>query len=327
MQSSISHANPASLNWETNYEAAVAKSKQLQKPLFLYFSGSDWCRWCIKMEEEVLQNDDFTNLIDGQFIFYKVDFPIRTILPKEQREQNESLKNKFHVTGFPTIILLDDMQNQFAVLNYREGGGKLYGEYVLKLLREHQKFRKDTKNLKAQNGASLEKLYQYASGHGFEQDRQAIIEIGLTQEDPAFFLKAQYRDLLAAGQQDSQEAKNTKDKLLKLDPENKKYIPYDIAIAEFENNAKGLDEQNKADEVVEPLRDYLSKFGARDDKNSWKVEITIAQTFMNKHQIQEALPFAKASYAHAPAREKIQISGVIVDLEHSCDLIGAQEDE
>jgi len=278
------------------------------------------------MDEEVLQNKDFTELVGDVFIYYKVDFPIRKLLPEKERVQNEALKTQFGVKGFPTIILLDASLKPFDKLNYREGGGKLYGEYVLKLLREHQKFNKDMKSVTTQNAADLEKLYQYASSHSFEKERLEILAAGSTSSDASFFLKEQYRDLLACGQQETPDAKNIKGQLLKLDPDNKKHIQYDIAVAEFENNAKKL-EKNSAQEIVQPLQEYLSKFGDRDDKNRWKVEMIISQAYLNNHQIDEALLFARASYTHAPAREKIQISGIIVDLEHTTDLIGAQDDE
>lgn len=36
------------LVWYTNLEKALEVAKTENKPVFLQFSGSDWCKWCIK---------------------------------------------------------------------------------------------------------------------------------------------------------------------------------------------------------------------------------------------------------------------------------------
>ena len=37
------------LKWENNMKTAIERSQNEQKPLFLFFTGSDWCGWCMKL--------------------------------------------------------------------------------------------------------------------------------------------------------------------------------------------------------------------------------------------------------------------------------------
>ena len=38
--------------WETDFEKAAASAKASHRYMLLDFSGSDWCGWCIKLEDE-----------------------------------------------------------------------------------------------------------------------------------------------------------------------------------------------------------------------------------------------------------------------------------
>ena len=42
----------------TDYKAALAKAKAENKDVLIDFSGSDWCRWCVKLDKEVFEHMD-----------------------------------------------------------------------------------------------------------------------------------------------------------------------------------------------------------------------------------------------------------------------------
>ena len=47
------------VTWHTDMEKAVNLSIQSEKPLFLFFTGSDWCGWCKKLVSEVFNKQEF----------------------------------------------------------------------------------------------------------------------------------------------------------------------------------------------------------------------------------------------------------------------------
>lgn len=122
------------IQWYTNYDSAVAKAKQANKPLLLFFTGSDWCGWCKKMDSEVFDNADFIKDAGSSYVFVEVDFPMNKQLPADQQQQNALLKQKYGVTGYPTIVLLDASGNFIAETGYRPGGGKAYAAYLKELV-------------------------------------------------------------------------------------------------------------------------------------------------------------------------------------------------
>ena len=42
--------------WTQDFAAAKARAKAEKKDLLVDFTGSDWCGWCIKLDNEVFSN-------------------------------------------------------------------------------------------------------------------------------------------------------------------------------------------------------------------------------------------------------------------------------
>ena len=55
-------------------------------------------------------------------ILVEVDFPRKTQLPDKLKQQNEALKTKFQIRGFPTILFLDANEKVIGKSGYRPGG-------------------------------------------------------------------------------------------------------------------------------------------------------------------------------------------------------------
>ena len=45
--------------WTSNFDEASKQAAGEKKDLLIDFTGSDWCGWCIKLNEEVFQHDAF----------------------------------------------------------------------------------------------------------------------------------------------------------------------------------------------------------------------------------------------------------------------------
>ena len=53
-------AQQKDLTWHTDVEKAINLSVQSGKPLFFFFTGSDWCGWCIKLQKAVFNKVLYT---------------------------------------------------------------------------------------------------------------------------------------------------------------------------------------------------------------------------------------------------------------------------
>ncbi len=89
--------------WNTNLEKAIEISNKTNKPLLLFFTGSDWCGWCKRLQAEVFFKPEFETWAKKNVVLVEVDFPRRTQLSQELQNQNSQLGQFFGVQGFPTI--------------------------------------------------------------------------------------------------------------------------------------------------------------------------------------------------------------------------------
>jgi len=89
--------------WHTDINKAVDLSNKTQKPMLLFFTGSDWCGWCIRLQKEVLKTAEFESWAKENVILVELDFPRRTPQSDEIKKQNMELQQMFQVRGYPTV--------------------------------------------------------------------------------------------------------------------------------------------------------------------------------------------------------------------------------
>lgn len=97
-----------SSGWVQTLEQAVAESESSGKPIMFVFSGSDWCSYCQRLEQEVLQTPEFESWASQNVIKVMVDFPRYHHLSADVARQNEDLRNHFaaQLRGYPTVLLV-----------------------------------------------------------------------------------------------------------------------------------------------------------------------------------------------------------------------------
>jgi protein disulfide-isomerase len=91
------------LTWHTNIDEAIAVSKIENKPLFLFFTGSDWCGWCIRLQKEVFKTPEFVAWAKDKVVLVELDFPRRTPQSEELKIQNSQLQQFFAIRGYPSV--------------------------------------------------------------------------------------------------------------------------------------------------------------------------------------------------------------------------------
>lgn len=117
--------------WLTNFTEAKAKAKAEKKDLLVDFTGSDWCGWCIKLDEEVFSKDEFKKAAPNQFVLVKLDYPRnKDLVTDEIRAQNKELGEKYQIQGYPTILLLDCEGRVYGQTGYLDGGPEKYTTHL-----------------------------------------------------------------------------------------------------------------------------------------------------------------------------------------------------
>jgi len=121
-------------SWLTDFEAAKKKAVEKKLHILVDFSGSDWCGWCIRLEQEVFSKKEFKDYADKNLVLFLADFPRGKELPEKTVEQNRELAAKYGVQGFPTVLLLGADGKLLARTGYQEGGAEAYVKHLKELL-------------------------------------------------------------------------------------------------------------------------------------------------------------------------------------------------
>lgn len=100
------------LKWHTNFDEVLSLAKAQNKPVLLFFHGSDWCPPCIKMQKEVFDSREFIDFASDKILFLDVDFPYKNKLSEDQLKHNASLKKRYGLPeeftqGFPQVVIIN----------------------------------------------------------------------------------------------------------------------------------------------------------------------------------------------------------------------------
>lgn len=105
--SCASFAQKSELKWSNNFEKTLKKAKKNKKPIIMYFSGSDWCSPCKKLDADFFHSTQFLEQSD-KFNLVLVDIPRRVdIISEKQMEKNKALLSKYNKgKSFPMVVFM-----------------------------------------------------------------------------------------------------------------------------------------------------------------------------------------------------------------------------
>ncbi len=123
--------------WTSDLTAALAQAKASQKPVLIVFSGSDWCKPCIMLKQEVFDQPEFAQYAKDKFVLARFDFPRnkKNRLPAAQTKLNEQAAAQLNREGaFPAVVLLSPTGQVLARSGYRPGGVGAFDTYLSQVL-------------------------------------------------------------------------------------------------------------------------------------------------------------------------------------------------
>lgn len=115
------------LPWVADLPEALEKAKSENKIVLLDFTGSDWCVWCRKFDEDVLSQPEFIAYAKTNLVMVLLDFPHDKIQTDALKRNNAALQARFKVIGFPTYVALNPADQEIGrQTGYLEGGPKAF---------------------------------------------------------------------------------------------------------------------------------------------------------------------------------------------------------
>jgi serine/threonine-protein kinase len=188
------------LEWNADLEKAKAQAAQEKKDLFIYFTGSDWCPWCLLVRKEVFGKDAFIDYVPRHFVLVELDFPQFKPSPKDYARNYEVFR-RWGLRGFPSLILADSQGRAYANLRDR------------RVPDEPQAYIQLMEQMRANRLRRDEYLTRALGAEGLAKADLLDKALSLLPKD---FAQADYGDAVA--------------KILEIDPQNKaglrtKYLP------------------------------------------------------------------------------------------------------
>jgi protein disulfide-isomerase len=110
------------LVWYNDLNKAVPISIKNDKPLLLFFTGSDWCGWCMRLKKEVFNYPEFKEWTDSNVVMVELDFPRRKKIDSIILNQNRELARIFGVSGYPTVWLVKPQILESSKVNFLKLG-------------------------------------------------------------------------------------------------------------------------------------------------------------------------------------------------------------
>ena len=87
-------------------DEALDKARQENK-LVLADMSAIWCPSCRKLDSDVLSNDKVKQSINEKYVFARVEY---------ESAEGEAFMEKYNVSGFPTLLILDQDGNKLKKL-------------------------------------------------------------------------------------------------------------------------------------------------------------------------------------------------------------------
>ena len=113
------------------FSQSLEQSIEEEKEILLVFSGSDWCTFCIRFNDLILENEKSGKAIGDKYIIHVADFPKRKKLSKIKISENEWRAESYNPKGtFPKIVIIDPISQDYKTIIYHPGKEE---QFVLQL--------------------------------------------------------------------------------------------------------------------------------------------------------------------------------------------------
>ena len=295
--------------WSENFAESKSKAASEGKDLLIDFTGSDWCQYCIQLNDEVFSHAEFAAYAKDNFVLVELDFPQdQSKLSEDVLKQNAEIQAKYGIEEFPTILLADAQGRPYAKTGYQPGGLLGYIQHLTEL--KATRVVRDEAIAAAEQLEGIErakKLDEMLSGiepplilPSYEAEVAQIIsldeanEAGLRQRYERRLVAWKFRPRLGEVQQFANESKNADAILLKLEEVEGEFSDYvDGRITLTRIRIQMLNNEGRLDDVIKladtVLADeeiqgdgrrmiLISKLGALEMSNRLEEGIAVVDT-------------------------------------------------
>lgn len=262
--------------WSVDFAAAKKEAVESKKDLLIDFTGSDWCGWCIKLDEEVFSKEPFKAGVKDKFVLVEVDYPKdKSKLSAETNQQNEGLIKTYAIEGrFPTILLCDETGKPFAATGYQPGGADPYVKHLDELRKN--KAKRD------------EAFATAAKAEGVAKAKALVTALGVMGLEDSM-VRSFYSDVV--------------EQIKTADPKDEtgfaKAAATKARLVTFQNELSALAQKGDFDGALGAV-DKMLKEGGLETETSQEVMMSRALIYAHQQKFEEAIKAVEDAKAFAP---------------------------
>ena len=124
--------------------------------MFIEFTRSTGCGWCIKLEKEVLNQAEFKTNIPKHYVLVVLNIPRdRSSLSAEQQKHYNALIERYQVRSYPYLVFADASGRPYKGKSYRDGKEDRFLEKTIEV--QSRKERRDFAFTEAQKAEGTSK--------------------------------------------------------------------------------------------------------------------------------------------------------------------------
>ena len=100
--------------WHTQLSDAQQAARESGRPILVFFTDSVKCPWCAKLSKDVLDSPEFRQWAGQSVVLLELVFPTGKPQDPAIKEQNQALKQRFGVRGYPMVVFISADQKELG---------------------------------------------------------------------------------------------------------------------------------------------------------------------------------------------------------------------
>jgi thioredoxin-related protein len=90
-----------------DWDSAKEQSELSGKKILIILTGAEWCKPCVKMEKNVMENQQFIDYANQNLIIFEINIPRNQNYNTKTMKDYLHFKNKYATNALPIMILVD----------------------------------------------------------------------------------------------------------------------------------------------------------------------------------------------------------------------------
>jgi hypothetical protein len=249
------------------------------EPKVIGIFGEKNCSWSQELREGVWETPSFQTLLTAAGI--------------KKEEQPASQKEP----ETPMLVLMSSQGEEIGRLGFLVIPTE---KYVL-LFQEMLSIHELCQNIDKLNLSQLLQFYRKCQVLNMKGCEEKILSAGLSLDSGTDFLLEQYAKVSKKHHKQAQKIKAE----IRVRKPNSTEIEWQLALFDFQSR---IEKMREVDDIVKPLKSYLSRYGDLDKESRWRCHLILAEFYKDKNIIEKAHLHAQLAMNDAPDELKQMIA-------------------